>query len=117
MISLAGLLQTLGPQALAVVKRILLEKRIVFYFQPVAQASQSVVAFASLLPGALDSIGPPRALVEKLAAYIADAFLRRWPHVYCLTVSVMKGTGLLHFDEAQRATLARMRATFLVSSR
>ena len=62
-------------------------------------------------------VGPPRALVEKVAAYIADAFLRLWPHVHCLTVAVMNRTGLLHFDEAQRATLARMRATFLVSGR
>lgn len=57
-ISLCGLLRNLGPQSLAVVKLILLEKRVVFYSAPVQHASDSVVAFASLFPGALDSIAP-----------------------------------------------------------
>jgi hypothetical protein len=57
-VSLCDLLLTLGPQALAVVKLVLLEKRVVFYSQPVARASAAVVAVASLLPGALDSVAP-----------------------------------------------------------
>jgi hypothetical protein len=57
-ISLRAVLQALGPQTLAVLKLILLEKRVVFYSHPVYKASSAVVAFTSLLPGALDSIVP-----------------------------------------------------------
>lgn len=57
-VSLSQLLLKVGPQTLAVVKLLLLEKRVVFYSQPVARSSEAVVALASLFPGALDSISP-----------------------------------------------------------
>lgn len=57
-VSLSQLLLKVGPQTLAVVKLLLLEKRVVFYSQPVARSSEAVVALASLFPGALDSIAP-----------------------------------------------------------
>lgn len=52
------LLRRLGPQLLAVLKLILLEKRIVLYSQPVYPASNAVIAMASLFNGALDTIAP-----------------------------------------------------------
>lgn len=61
---LRELLLTVGPQTLAVVKLLLLEKRAVFYSQPVARASEAVVALASLLPGALDSIAPALSPID-----------------------------------------------------
>jgi Transport protein Avl9 len=63
-ISLRSLLQALGPQTLAVLKLILLEKRVVLYSHPVYTASSAVVALASLFPGALDTLAPAMPAID-----------------------------------------------------
>lgn len=57
-ISVRAVLQSLGPQTLAVLKLILLEKRVVIYSQPVQRACSTLVALASLFPGASDTLSP-----------------------------------------------------------
>lgn len=57
-LNLRAVIRRLGPQGLAVLKLIMLEKRVIFYSQPVHHASNAVIAYASIFPGALDSIAP-----------------------------------------------------------
>lgn len=57
-LDLRAVLRKLGPQALAVLKLIMLERRVIVYSQPVHHASNAVVALASVFAGALDSIAP-----------------------------------------------------------
>lgn len=57
-LDLRSILRRLGPQALALIKLILLERRIIIYSQPVNHASNAVIAFASIFQGALDTIAP-----------------------------------------------------------
>lgn len=57
-LDLRSLIRLIGIHALSVLKLIMLEKRVVFYSQPVALASNAVIAFASIFPGALDSVAP-----------------------------------------------------------
>lgn len=57
-LDLRAVLRRLGPQALAVLKLIMLERRVIIYSQPVHHASNAVVALASIFPGALDTIAP-----------------------------------------------------------
>lgn len=57
-LDLRFILRKLGPQTLAVLKLILLERRVVVYSQPVQHASNAVAALASIFAGALDSIAP-----------------------------------------------------------
>lgn len=57
-LDLRTLVRRLGPQLLAVLKLILLERRIVIYSQPVRHASNAVIALASIFNGALDTISP-----------------------------------------------------------
>lgn len=63
-LDLRQLLRKLGPQTLAVLKLIMLERRIVVYSQPVEHASNAVVALASVFQGALDSIAPTMHALE-----------------------------------------------------
>lgn len=57
-LDLRTLVRRLGPQLLAVLKLILLERRIIIYSQPVRHASNAVIALASIFNGALDTISP-----------------------------------------------------------
>lgn len=57
-LDLRALVRRLGPQLGAIIKLVLLERRVVFYSQPVRFASNAVVALASIFSGALDSIAP-----------------------------------------------------------
>lgn len=57
-LDLRAVLRKLGPQTLAVLKLILLERRVVIYSQPVHHASNAVIALASIFTGALDTIAP-----------------------------------------------------------
>lgn len=57
-LDLRAVLRRLGPQMLAVLKLIMLERRVIIYSQPVHHASNAVVALASIFPGALDTIAP-----------------------------------------------------------
>lgn len=57
-LDLRAVLRKLGPQTLAVLKLIMLERRVIIYSQPVHHASNAVVALASVFAGALDSIAP-----------------------------------------------------------
>lgn len=57
-LDLQTLVRRLGPQLLAVLKLILLERRLVIYSQPVRHASNAVIALASIFNGALDTISP-----------------------------------------------------------
>lgn len=57
-LDLRAVLRKLGPQTLAVLKLILLERRVIVYSQPVQHACNAVIALASVFIGALDSIAP-----------------------------------------------------------
>lgn len=57
-LDLRSLVRRIGPHALVVLKLILMEKRVVFYSQPVSHASNAVVSFLSIFPGALDTVAP-----------------------------------------------------------
>lgn len=57
-LDLRALVRRLGPQTLAVIKLILLERRVIIYSQPVHHASNAIVALASIFPGAMDTIVP-----------------------------------------------------------
>lgn len=57
-LDLRAVLRKLGPQTLAVLKLIMLERRVIVYSQPVHHASNAVVALASVFAGALDTIAP-----------------------------------------------------------
>lgn len=57
-LDLRAVLRKLGPQTLAVLKLILLERRIIVYSHPVQHACNAVIALASVFAGALDSIAP-----------------------------------------------------------
>lgn len=57
-LDLRALVRRLGPQLLAVLKLIILERRIIVYSQPVRHASNAVIALSSIFAGALDSIAP-----------------------------------------------------------
>ncbi|PXF43864.1 Late secretory pathway protein AVL9-like [Gracilariopsis chorda] len=67
-LDLRAIIRRLGPQTLAVLKLIMLERRVIVYSQPVHHASNAVIALASVFPGALDSISPtypPLEIVDK----------------------------------------------------
>ncbi|KAI0561817.1 Transport protein Avl9 [Gracilaria domingensis] len=68
-LDLRAILSRLGPQMLAVIKLILLERRVVIYSQPVQHASNAVIALASIFPGALDSISPTMPPLEAAEKY------------------------------------------------
>lgn len=57
-LDLRAVLRRLGPQTLAVLKLIMLERRVIVYSQPVQHACNAVIALASVFAGALDSIAP-----------------------------------------------------------
>ena len=57
-LDLRNIIRQLGIQTLAVLKLIMLEKRIIVYSQPVQHACNTVVALASIFPGALDTTAP-----------------------------------------------------------
>lgn len=57
-LDLRALVRRLGPQLLAVLKLVMLERRIVVYSQPVRHASNAVIALSSIFAGALDAIAP-----------------------------------------------------------
>lgn len=57
-LDLRSLVRRLGPQLIAVIKLVLLERRVVIYSQPVRHASNAVVALASVFPGSLDTVAP-----------------------------------------------------------
>ncbi len=73
-LNLRALIRRIGPHALAVLKLILLEKRVVFYSQPVAAASNAVVAFASIFPGAFDAMAPSMPRLDNDHANAAYGF-------------------------------------------
>ncbi|CAN8074765.1 unnamed protein product [Agarophyton chilense] len=68
-LDLRAIIRRLGPQMLAVIKLVLLERRVVIYSQPVHHASNAVIALASVLPGALDSISPTMPPLEAADRY------------------------------------------------
>lgn len=57
-LDLRAILRRLGPQTLAVIKLLLLERRVIVYSQPVRHASNAVIALASIFPGSMDTIAP-----------------------------------------------------------
>ncbi len=63
-LDLRSLIRLIGIHALSVLKLVMLEKRVVFYSQPVALASNAVIAFASIFPGALDSVAPTMTALD-----------------------------------------------------
>lgn len=67
-LDLRALVQRLGPQLGALIKLVLLERRVVFYSQPVRHASNAVIALASVFAGALDTIAPTLRPLDERAS-------------------------------------------------
>lgn len=82
-LDLRSLVRLVGMHALSILKLIMLEKRVVFYSQPVAIASNAVVAFASIFPGALDTVAPT---MEPLDTDTEDSKINMKDHGYPLAL-------------------------------
>lgn len=73
-LDLQTLVRKLGPQLIAVLKLVLLERRVVVYSQPVRHASNAVVALASIFHGALDCVAPSLPSLDTRPADMATGF-------------------------------------------